>query len=618
MLLANRSLRSSARIVQIPLHALILAFASLLFSGNCVFAQVPATSNETIPVDQVQPGMPGYAYTIFAGDQVEKFDLEVIGVMPNFLGPKQSIILVQLKGPKVEHTGVVAGMSGSPVYIDGKLAGALSLKLGIFTKEPIAGVTPIADVLAGGGITGPIAGTISGNTSAGNSAQGPVSNGLASEFSQRAGLQGGAELHSIETPLVFSGFQTSAIQKFSSQLDGMGFVAAQGGTTPARPDDAKLAPGDMAGMVLVQGDVSINSACTVTAIRGDRVFLCGHPFLNLGDVQLPMARSRVLTTLSSDMASTKIVNVGGPIGTITGDHLTAVTGKLGAPPPMIPFDLTLFFAGAEKKLHFELVNHPKLTPLLVAITTFSGLTQNSIYGEGTTLHLSGEIRLHGHAPVRMENIFAPIDALVPDGLPIALTVQNTFARLFTNTFETPSVEQISLRVESVPGRQSFTIESAWLAKGEAAPGETLRVRILLRPYRGAARIEETAVRIPDQAVRGTTLRVLVSDADWLNRSSRGFLFPGIAGSSSGLDQLIALLNRERHNDRLYVGLFVPSPTLLWDDKELPNVPLSEINVVDGRPSPGSVQVLRESLASESSIVLGGPVSGLISLNLPIR
>jgi len=302
MLPANRSLRSSARINQIPLHALVLAFASLMFSGNCVFAQVPGISNETIPVDQVQPGMQGYAYTIFAGDQVEKFDLEVIGVMPNFLGPKQSIILVQLKGPKVEHTGVVAGMSGSPVYIDGKLAGALSLKLGIFTKEPIAGVTPIADVLAGGGITGPIAGTISGNASAGNSAQGPVSNGLASEFSQRAGLQGGAELHSIETPLVFSGFQTSAIQKFSGQLDGMGFVAAQGGTTPARPDDAKLAPGDMAGMVLVQGDVSINSACTVTAIRGDRVFLCGHPFLNLGDVQLPMARSRVLTTLSSDLA----------------------------------------------------------------------------------------------------------------------------------------------------------------------------------------------------------------------------------------------------------------------------------------------------------------------------
>ncbi len=606
MLLARPHLFVSRLTSCSTLVAGIAFAAALALFALAASAQV---STEILPLGQVRPGMQGYAYTIFAGDQVEKFGLEVIGVMPNFLGPRQSIILVQLKGPKVEHTGVVAGMSGSPVYLEGKLAGALSLKLGIFTKEPLAGVTPIEDILHPPSQASSVAGA---------SQAVPQQLSLPSDAASRTGLPSGSALEPIETPLVFSGFQPTALHQFAGQLQGYGLVAAQGGTVASRPDDAQLAPGDMAGMVLVQGDASINSACTVTAVLGSQVFLCGHPFLNLGNVQLPMARSRVLTTLSSDLASTKIVNVGGPIGTITGDHLTAVTGKLGAPPPMIPFDLTLFFAGAEKKLHFELVNHPKLTPLLVAITTFSGLTQNSIYGEGTTLHLSGEIRLHGHAPVRMENIFAPIDALVPDGLPIALTVQNTFARLFTNTFETPSVEQISLRVESVPGRQSFTIESAWLAKGEAAPGETLRVRILLRPYRGAARIEETAVRIPDQAVRGTTLRVLVSDADWLNRSSRGFLFPGIAGSSSGLDQLIALLNRERHNDRLYVGLFVPSPTLLWDDKELPNVPLSEINVVDGRPSPGSVQILRESLASESSILLGGPVSGVISLNLPIR
>src|SRR6516165_6819616 len=291
-------------------------------------------SSEIIPVSQVRIGMQGYAYTIFAGDQVEKFDLEVLGVMPNFLGPKQSIILVQLKGPKVEHTGVVAGMSGSPVYLEGKLAGALSLKLGIFTKEPIAGVTPISDVLAGGA---------QGSNPPSASPQGPpgAEAAFTGDLAAHASLAGGAELHSIETPLVFSGFQPSAIQKFSGQLGSMGFVAAQGGTTAARPDDSKLAPGDMAGMVLVQGDVSINSACTVTAIQGDRVFLCGHPFLNLGDVQLPMARSRVLTTLSSDLASTKIVNVGGPIGTITGDHLTAVTGKLGVPPAMVPLDLTV-------------------------------------------------------------------------------------------------------------------------------------------------------------------------------------------------------------------------------------------------------------------------------------
>lgn len=596
-----------------PHRLLRTLLGAVLGISVTVFAAPPASSQQntpgapqTLPLDQVKPGMQGYAYTIFEGDKVEKFDLEVIGIMQNALGPRQSIILVQLKGPKVEHTGVVAGMSGSPVYLEGKLAGALSLKLGIFTKEPIAGVTPIQDVLHPS-----IQGTeqlMAGGT--------PIPN----EAVARSGLPSGAELQSIETPLIFSGFQSAAIRPFLNQLESMGFVAAQGGTTAPRADDARLAPGDMAGMVLVQGDASINSACTVTAVEGDHVFLCGHPFLSLGKVELPMARSRVLTTLSSDLASTKIVNVGGTIGTITGDQLTAVTGTLGAPPKMIPLDLELKTPAGDKKLHFELVNHPKLTPLLVALTTFNGLTQNGLYGEGTTLNLSGEISLKGHVPVLMENTFAPSDGLSPDGMQVALDVMGVFTRIFTNNFETPDIQNVSLRVESTTGRQSYSIDSAWLEKGEAAPGETLKVRVLLRPYRGAPHVAETTVRVPDQTARGTMLRVMISDAQWINRASRGFTFAGMGGPGGpqGLDQLISLLNRERRNDRVYVGLFAPSPTMLWDDKELPNVPLSEINIVDGRPAPGSVQVLRESLVSESSVAMDGPVSGIISLNLPIR
>jgi hypothetical protein len=335
-----------------------------------------------------------------------------------------------------------------------------------------------------------------------------------------------------------------------------------------------------------------------------------------------MARSRVVTTLSSALASTKIVNVGGSIGTITGDHLTAVTGKLGAAPAMIPVDLDFVSDGVDKKLHFEIVNHPKLTPLLVALTTFNGVNQNALYGEGRTLHLTGEVKLQGHVPVQIESTVAPGDSMAPDSMPIALAVQSVFGRLFTNNFEVPKVEKVTLRVDSVPGRNSFTIDSAWLEKGEAAPGEDVKVRVSLRPYRGPSRIEETTVHVPDQIVRGTTLRVLVCDSEMLNRSSRGFNFQGSgvgsAAGPAGLDQLIALMNRERHNDRLYVGLFVPAPTLVWDDKEMPNVPLSQINMIDGRPTPGSVQVLRESLASEATVPLGGPVAGVISLNLQIR
>src|SRR5258706_268270 len=337
-----------------PLHLCARILRALCLALTIAFLPVAALaqSNEILPLDQVRAGMQGYAYTIFAGDQVEKFDLEVIGVMANFLGPRQSIILVQLKGPKVERTGVVAGMSGSPVYLDGKLAGALSLKLGTFTKDPIAGVTPIADVIAGGSFNSPAM---------------TASNGqLPSEATMRAGVQNGAALQSIETPLVFSGFQPAAIERFAPQLGTYGFVAGQA---------------------------------------------------------------------------------------------------------MIPMDLSMKTALGEKNLHFEMVNHPKLTPLLVAITAFNGLTQNIVYGEGTTLHMSGEIKLKGHPAVQLENTFAPGDTLNPDAMPIALTLMNDFMRIFTNTFEAPVVEKVSLKVESVAGRQSYTIDSAWLERGEAVPGE---------------------------------------------------------------------------------------------------------------------------------------------------
>src|SRR2546426_2797423 len=246
-----------------------------LAAAMCLPARLAAgpQSNELLPLSQVHPGMQGYSYTIFEGDQIEKFDLEVIGVLENFLGPKQSIILVQLKGPKVEHTGVVAGMSGSPVYLDGKLAGALSLKLGIFTKEPIAGVTPIQDVL--------------NPPSQATAPQGATQQlGLPSEASTRTGLPSGSALEPIETPLVFSGFQPAALQQFANQLQGYGFVAAQGGTASPRPDDGRLVAGDMAGMVLVQGDASINSACTVTAAAAGHRFLFGECFFDLSPYTL--------------------------------------------------------------------------------------------------------------------------------------------------------------------------------------------------------------------------------------------------------------------------------------------------------------------------------------------
>jgi hypothetical protein len=602
----------------------LLAVAFSISAGSTLLAR---DQPDILPLDQVKPGMKGVAYTIFAGDQIEKFDLEVIGVLPNLLGPKQSIILVELKGPKVQHTGVVAGMSGSPVFIEDKLAGAISLRFGIFVKEPLAGVTPIenmlevqsaaekperASALDASAADRPTAlGERSGASSP--TTQYP----LPADLAERMGLGSGAYLAPIETPLVFSGFQREAVGRFAGEFAGYGMVATPGGTVPPRPDDARIEPGDMVGMVLVRGDLSINAACTVTAIVGDRVFVCGHPLFGFGSVELPMARARVLTTLSSELASTKIVNVGGPIGSVTQDRLTAVMGRLGPAPRMIPVDLTVVTPAQQKQFHFELIENAKLTPLLVALSTFNGLVANTAYGEGTTLRLTGGIDIAGHARVNLENMFAPTDSLFPDGFFVAGTVQGVFARIFSNPYEAARIERVTLRVESIPERRWATIESAWSEKSEAQPGEAVNVKVLLRPYRGAPFIREVPITIPAQAARGTQLRILASDSDQLNRMTRLFTLAPQA-RLAGLDQLITLLNRERRNNRLYVTLLQPTPTMLVEDKELPNAPLSEINVLDQRRNPGSALLLRESTAGEWSTAMDQVITGSYSVNITVK
>lgn len=576
-----------------------------------------AQTPELMPLEQIKPGMKGEARTVFAGDKSETMQLEVLGVLPNLMGPKLHIILVELKGENVEFTGVAGGMSGSPVYIDGKLAGALSLRFGVFAKRPWAGVTPIQDVLAAGkpdsSRTQPVAGAGSATT---DSPYVSVQRfDLPSEFAAAAGLGAGAFLTPIETPLSFSGIQPQALAPFHAQFAEMGLVATHGGTVEPQPGDANIQPGDMVGMVLMQGDLSLQSGCTVTAIVDGQVYVCGHPFLGYGDLDFPMTRGHVLTTLSSTMASTKIMNSGGTIGRFTQDRRTAVVGRLGDAPALIPVELTFVTPAGEKKLKFETMEHPKLTPLLVAIAVFNGLTGTNEYSEGTTFQLSGGIEIKGYPRVSLENMFAPTDGSLPDGMYVAVAVQNTFARIFNNPYQRASVERVSLRVESVPEWRASSIQSAWSERSEVRPGEQINIKVLLRPYRGAPFIHEIPVTIPAQASRGT-LRVLVSDAATLNRI--GNFLASNSSRLAGLGQLITLINRERRNHQLYVTLLQPNPTLVVEDKELPNAPLSQINVLDQQRKGGASILLRESVIGEWSAPLGQVITGQHSILITVK
>ena len=591
----------------------VAAFLALL--APALFAADP----EIFPLSQVQPGMKGEAYTIFAGDQIEKFDLVVIGVMPNFLAPKESIILVQLLGPKVEHTGVVAGMSGSPVYFNGKLAGALSLKLGQFSKEPLAGVTPIENILSlpkgspAAGQSAPMRADAGPGAAASSQAQARFE--IPSNWASRAGISGGSFLTPIDAPLVFSGFNAAAIRAFENEFAGYGMAAVQGGSIDARPDDANIHPGDMVSAVLLEGDLSLQASCTVTAIVDGRVYVCGHPLFGFGAIQMPMARARVLTTLSSDLESTKIVNVGGTIGSFSQDRVTAVVGALGSTPKLIPIDMTVATPDGDKHLSFRMMSNPKITPILMGISALNGLIQNSVYAEGTTLHLTGGIDIVGHSSVTLDNLFPPTDSFIPDGFLVSASVQSVFQRIFSNPYETPDIERVTLRMEALPERRQMTIEGAWLDKSDAQPGDMVNVRVQLRPYRGSPVIRNVRIAIPPQAARGTTMQILASDSATLNRMS---IVSGSQARLESLEQLISVLNRERRNNRLYVTLLDSSPTMVVQDKVMPNVPASQINLLDQRGGPANFLVVRESEAGEWSVPLDQIVQGSTSITIQIK
>jgi hypothetical protein len=561
------------------------------------------------PLSDIKPGMHGTAYTIFEGDTVEPIDLEVIGVLHNAVGPKEDVILVRLLGEKAEKTGVVAGMSGSPVYFNGKLAGALALKLGSFTKEAIGGITPIGNMLEISQNSNPAPGTqpVHADTRV------PVP----AEFAQRTAVGGSGQfLVPIDTPLIASGLYPETLARFGKEFASFGMSVMAGGTALPSPEDAQLKPGEMVGIDLIRGDLSVSAGCTVTTVEKDRILACGHPLFGFGAVHMPLSRAHVLMTLASSQASTKVLSTGATIGTLTQDRETGVMGVLGEGPRMIPMNVTLDTPAGEKQYHFEVIESAQLTPLLVTTAAYNGITGSPSYGEGTTLQLEGQIKVKGHTPVQLQNLFAPTDQPTPSAFFVATDLQGAFARIYSNPYELPEIEHVDLRVTALSERRWATIDGAWTEKSEAHPGETVRVKVLLRPYRGSSFIQEIPVNIPEQTAPGT-LQIVVSDAGFLNQNVK-YLTSSSQGQLAGLEELVQLINRERHNDRLYATLFQSAPTILVDDKELPNVPASVINVLDQRQNGGNAKLLRQSEAGEWSVEMHQVIDGVRMLPITVK
>jgi len=595
------------------MRKVVLSLLALALSLSTIL--IAQTAQPTIPVNQIHAGMRGVAYTVFQGIKPEPMDVEVLGVLRNVNGPKGDIILVRLHGPKVEYTGVVAGMSGSPVYLDGKLAGALAFRIGEFSKEPIAGVTPIADMLEINALDKTPAEEAS-------AAKPAIANAAGRTAAPGIGTLSGSVqnvtdvLKPIETPLVFNGFSEDAVRQFAPQFASAGIVPVMGaGSVSEEKQQEPLEAGSAVSAILVRGDMDIAATCTVTYIDPQRLLACGHPLLQFGSVDLPMNKAEVLATLPSPLNAFKIVNTTERAGVFVQDRHTGIMGVFGKQPDMIPVTLSTHSGASTKDFHYEVLNNPRLSPVAIMATVYNALHGVNEYGEEITYRLNGAINVKGFPEVGLRNMFVPSENGQPAAMAAALSLGERFGRIYDNPYNAPAVNSVKLDFDLVRERRWARLESARTDVTEVRPGDEITVETVLAPYRGERVVRQIAVKIPTSASKGN-LHILVSDGDTLDRMNR--TTPAF-GRKLDLASTIALLNKEHSNNRLYVSLLEADPEARVADKVMPTLPISVMNVMDGMRGNQEMIVSGESNVDETSTPsLDYVVSGAQLLTVTVK
>ena len=375
-----------------------------------------------------------------------------------------------------------------------------------------------------------------------------------------------------------------------------------------------LVPGSAVSAILVRGDMNIAGTCTVTYLDDTHLLACGHPLLQSGSVDMPMTKATVLATLPSPENSFKIVNTTEPVGAFVQDRRAGIMGRFDREPHMIPVTLTFNGVSHPKQFHYEVLNNAKVTPAAMMATVFNAIQGMNEYGEDTTYRLRGDIDVLGYPKLRVQNMYAPLDGTTPTAYGIALSIGEHFSRIFENPYATPKIEGVELNFDLVPDRRSARLETARTDVTEARPGDEITIETLLRPYRGESILRQIPVKIPTSTPKGT-LRILVSDGDTLDKMRR---VSGPMSRRLDLGSTIALLNKEHTNSELYVSLLEANPQAMVDDKVMPTLPLSVMNVMDGMRGTQDMIVVGESAVDEASTPVDYVVTGSQIITLTIK
>lgn len=577
------------------LSAILVAVMATLAAAQKP-AATTANSPEIFNLEDLRPGMKGTARTVFSGSGTEEFGVEVLGILPGFPGPRQSAIIAKLSGANVEKTGVFAGMSGSPVYIDGKIVGAIAFSFP-FSKEPIAGITPIKQMIdlfnkGSENLKPKEPRVVSFSQLAGTDWKPNLPKPAVSSVSLLAPVSAGSplmpllgqQMAPIATPLVFSGISQESLSVFAPQLVANGLlpVSGAGGSAAITPmgevNENTFPPGSSISVQLVRGDYSLAAAGTVTLRDGDRIYAFGHPLLSLGASDMPMSESSVVTVIPNMNNSFKLSVPGRMVGSISQDRASGIFGLLRQQPKMIPVKVNLHTSRDRVETYaFEMATDSFLTPLLLNITLFNTITSSERVLGDSTISVKGEIRVKGQEPIKIDRRFSAANntAFMAAGAIVA-----PVNSLLTSGFDDVRLDGITLDIASTETKYAGTLERITLDRTEVRRGEKVEVQAYVRTESGKQFVQRIPVQIPEDAGLGQLL-VFVGDGGVLQEGSAAKSFV-----PQDLSQLVRAINTVKKSDRLYVKLFRITSGAVIGTSELPSLPPSMVATLNSDRTSG--------------------------------
>ncbi len=599
---------------------IVLAAANVFAQSGAQSQQDKSQKTEFFSVDQIKPGMRAIGYTVFSGGEPKKFDLEILGVLKGFPNPGQNAVLSKLLGDELNHTGVFQGMSGSPVYIDGKLLGAVAFGYQ-FAKDPIAGITPIQHMIEvfeekpGGdkknqqtsqpGQSGQARqisfSEISFNENSREFADFVKSvSGAGNSGAQAVSAPAGSQmLAPIATPLAISGVSPEVVARFAPIFQSWGFAPVAGVAGAAEVSDLKkadaetLKPGSTIIVPLVRGDYSLAAAGTVTYRDGNRIYAFGHPFLSLGVSEFPMHEGEVVTVMSSSATSFKLSVPTAMVGTLRGDRSSGIFGELGVSPRMIPVEINLKTSRGENRTYrFDMVADRFLTPILLQMTMLSTIATTERTIGDSTLQIRGRIKLKGLPDVELENRLSS-SFNVP--LAAAFATSQPVSALLNSGFKDLQFEKLVYDVISHDARSTGQLDRLWVNSTEVRPGEKIEIQAFARTEGGGEYVERIPVEIPKDAPAGQ-LQIVVGDGGSIQA-----IEPRTGVTPKSLDQLVREMNKIRKSDRLYLRLARAESGAVIKNEEMPSLPPSVLATLGSDRTIGGYSLTRSATIFEKEL-----------------